>query len=960
MGRRLSGNGGGGGKPKVEAYDVLTTGGVVKTLTRRMDSGSTFALLTADSGVTFNTAAGAISATIGAGEKKSLVVTERAASGAGYFRPITLTGLAPVVTLGALTLSASTAAVGSVTTINILGATVGSLITGAVPDGMTLNSAARTITGAPTTAGIYTFALSETLVGGTNTPNASTVTIAVAATLSTLTLAASTVVENTSAGTVIGGILGATAGSSLSLVDSAGGRFAISDTNIVTGSVATDFETATSHNITIRETLAGAANSPRDTTVSISVTNVFEQPNLSALSLSTTSFTTGSPASGSITGSTAGSTISASGLPSGLTINGAARTWAWSGVGSAATSTITLTETLADSANSPRNSTVSVTVVSGATMTPYLVINNFDSLTGITGQSGTALSLTSPVVLGTGSALFQTQGVNTPAITLSATAINNSEDPATWAGSLIAFCVDLGTVPYVNNVANVVPTITTGGVAYSPRYDQTNNGNVSAVNHANFNRLGKVWYASNPSTMRQTSWAGAPLTSAAAASKTMTIQVQQTLSGAIGHRNNSVKVDALVRVTQPRKAQIMITVDDCNIGQFAVGGLEANGMASLAKTICDNRGAKIDLTGYCAYGRLISGNATWMNVAQAKRLQDTYGWTWCLDSDPMDLSFAAYESPDAVRTMLDGMGQNMLASGLGTQDSIKHVCASWGFVNAAGVGYKGNVLAVSNSTDITLQTGDAAYTNGAISAGMRVKGTGLSTMPTVVKCPTSSTVKLDTPITLAATTALTFCGNQSGVAVQCDGSAIIYCDTTYLIKDQVMYGYNVPADTKIVSIDIEGTGTSGKITVSNPVPSTCTIASFMMPSLPFATGKLANRLLLPDAGGFAYRTNRGWTTSYGGHFTQFGVDPYTAMDFGCMGLDGTSAAPTRAKNIAWIEDAIVNGRDVMWYIHAGGSQDWSDFQTWFDYLAVQVAAGRCTAPSVPAGWAEWQKRLPIS
>ncbi len=180
--------------------------------------------------------------------------------------------------------------------------------------------------------------------------------------LNALTLAASSIVENSAVATVVGAILGKTAGSALSLLIDAGGRFAISGGNLVAGVTSTDYETATNHSITIRETLAGYANSPRDTVLTVTVTNVFEQPSLSALALSSTSFTLGTSASGAITGATSGSTVTASGLPTGLTINGAARTWAYDGTGSAATTSITLTETLADSANSPRNTGISVTI----------------------------------------------------------------------------------------------------------------------------------------------------------------------------------------------------------------------------------------------------------------------------------------------------------------------------------------------------------------------------------------------------------------------------------------------------------------------------------------------------------------------------------------------------------------------------------------------------------------------
>lgn len=94
--------------------------------------------------------------------------------------------------------------------------------------------------------------------------------------LAALTLSAASIVENSASATVVGAINGRTAGSTLTLTDTAGSRFAISGTDIVAGATSTDYEAATSHNITIRETLAGATNTPRDTTLTITVTDVSE------------------------------------------------------------------------------------------------------------------------------------------------------------------------------------------------------------------------------------------------------------------------------------------------------------------------------------------------------------------------------------------------------------------------------------------------------------------------------------------------------------------------------------------------------------------------------------------------------------------------------------------------------------------------------------------------------------
>ncbi len=184
--------------------------------------------------------------------------------------------------------------------------------------------------------------------------------------LGSLTQAASSVVENTTAGTVITGILDKSPGSSLTLHDDAGGRFFLppNSTDIVAGLVAIDFETTPTLQVIVRETRAGAPNSPRDTVFNFSVSNVFEKPNLNALTLLNlpANLIQGVAVTGAIGGAAAGSGISAAGLPTGLTINGSARTWGWSGSGSVASGTLTLTETLVDSPNSGRQSLISYAI----------------------------------------------------------------------------------------------------------------------------------------------------------------------------------------------------------------------------------------------------------------------------------------------------------------------------------------------------------------------------------------------------------------------------------------------------------------------------------------------------------------------------------------------------------------------------------------------------------------------
>jgi hypothetical protein len=96
--------------------------------------------------------------------------------------------------------------------------------------------------------------------------------------LPALTLSASTIAEASAENTVVGTVLGLTDSASVaSLTDTAGGRFKVvlvgSDYVVKAGATVTDYETATTHNITVRETRFGVH---RDTVLAITVTDVVE------------------------------------------------------------------------------------------------------------------------------------------------------------------------------------------------------------------------------------------------------------------------------------------------------------------------------------------------------------------------------------------------------------------------------------------------------------------------------------------------------------------------------------------------------------------------------------------------------------------------------------------------------------------------------------------------------------
>jgi hypothetical protein len=98
-------------------------------------------------------------------------------------------------------------------------------------------------------------------------------------TFNALTLSASTIAENSPAGTVVGTLQGTLPDYAPTLSNDAGGRFAIASNgsggwNLVAGLVSTDYETATSHNVTVRQVGGDVVNSPRDTVLTVTVTDV--------------------------------------------------------------------------------------------------------------------------------------------------------------------------------------------------------------------------------------------------------------------------------------------------------------------------------------------------------------------------------------------------------------------------------------------------------------------------------------------------------------------------------------------------------------------------------------------------------------------------------------------------------------------------------------------------------------
>jgi hypothetical protein len=106
-----------------------------------------------------------------------------------------------------------------------------------------------------------------------------TVTNVLEVTLAALSLGvANEIFENEPEDTVVGPLANTSAGSTLSIPtgEDAGGRFKLSGSNVVAGATPCNYEAATSHEITVRETHADGSNSPRDTILTINVIDVAE------------------------------------------------------------------------------------------------------------------------------------------------------------------------------------------------------------------------------------------------------------------------------------------------------------------------------------------------------------------------------------------------------------------------------------------------------------------------------------------------------------------------------------------------------------------------------------------------------------------------------------------------------------------------------------------------------------
>ncbi|MBX9660986.1 MAG: tandem-95 repeat protein, partial [Nitrospiraceae bacterium] len=206
-------------------------------------------------------------------------------------QPLAITGLSVTDADGNLATVQLSAVNGTLTVTLSGGATVSSgtngsnsvTLTGSQTD-LNATLASLTYQGNPNFAGLDSFTITSTDSTGTADTDSLPITVTpVNDSPSDLTLMGNTVAENAANGTVVGTVTGTDPDvgdtKTYSFTDSAGGRFAINSSTgqiTVANSSLLDYETATSHSVTVRVTDSGGLT--YDETFTINLTNVNEAP----------------------------------------------------------------------------------------------------------------------------------------------------------------------------------------------------------------------------------------------------------------------------------------------------------------------------------------------------------------------------------------------------------------------------------------------------------------------------------------------------------------------------------------------------------------------------------------------------------------------------------------------------------------------------------------------------------
>lgn len=504
----------------------------------------------------------------------------------------------------------------------------------------------------------------------------------------------------------------------------------------------------------------------------------------------------------------------------------------------------------------------------------------------------------------------QITGIGTNASQSLTTVKTFTDDMAAW--DYLAMCIDLGE-GYENTIGDLRLRFTSSAVNYD--YRANTGAGVSLSFPYKTETRGKVWVAFKVSDFKQTDFAGTSVTTLGTASKVFTLSpINANANGA-----TDIVLDAAVLPASTHKPIVCLTFDDSVATQYtnAFPALQARGLVG---TLYVNSG--------------LIGTGGYLTWAQVKEMYEA-GWALCLNSERTDQPITAPATRAAAITALETVRSDIITgmSGVGVDVSahagLDHLAYSYGTV-----GYPtGNIVQSCNPNGTTTLSVSNAYGNG-ICAGMRVTGTGVPADCYVVRCISNTSIETSAAITTGTGVSLTFTARISGRTRTnaSPSTTLTVSSVASLFVGMHVFGYNIPADTKITAI------AGSDITVSNTVPAgTAVLCNFGYVDGEFWPSKVQDAL---TTAGFKSGRRTG-ASGYGGLFTGFGLDPLMAKGLPGIGLTDPPSAAETARMSTWIGEHT----DIITYSH--NVTNTAGFDTFLDQIVTWRDAGLIEVRTIP-------------
>lgn len=565
----------------------------------------------------------------------------------------------------------------------------------------------------------------------------------------------------------------------------------------------------------------------------------------------------------------------------------------------------------------------------------YILLDDHNSI-----SAGGARTTTAPAVISQGSPIYGTNGAASLALNgafgqVSVQRVTLPLAQSIGATDLIMFAVDPPADPVNGEIGN-------GNFTFNATYSFREDPATSPIDEPPVGgsgaKHGARWISMGAGSIKDGSWAGNPISFLAPGSYTSRPIITPT--NLVGGGN--ARVGPLIRVTQKRKSIFALTLDDNNVGHVTI------------KDMMLTRWGFARGTSYIATGLI---GTTGMSASQMMAMKAD-GWTFSLDSGPNDEPIWGGHGgtiADAI-ARLDADRAFMVANGYSTDDECRHLCYSYGSTSYIEAEAPSTIRQVTNATangttTVTIPSG-TFYNVGAM-RGTAVKGAGVPAGTTVVSCPAGNTLILSQPVSSGTNITLSFTGMVSTTGASgnltANGTTVITgLNSLYIVPGMRMNGRDVPANTTVVSVDVES-ATVGQITVSQNVPATCTRGSFHIPGAEWLPGRCEDALIAAG-----YKSGRR-TKGDGMLCTQLGIPSARAMmSFTSRDFDYTTVPLSTSNNtIGAIQQAIRDGRDILGLTHGASGFNQTVFTEVLDYIKARMDAGELDAMSIPA----WYNRV---